>query len=154
MRRSSEYALGLKSSIQYQPVQSDEAVLLAYDLIHSSKDDQWKNHIFRYVIKLDSITNVSHSIPQRSIISSIISLVYNLPPITSLDDPTIAFLLDLTQRLDEAMYPGNYVVEFFPLLDLLPPWLVKWKREAVKDYERYTSKFESMFQDVKSMLVS
>jgi hypothetical protein len=31
MRRSSEFALGLKISNQYHPFQSDEAVLLAYD---------------------------------------------------------------------------------------------------------------------------
>ncbi|THU93096.1 cytochrome P450 [Dendrothele bispora CBS 962.96] len=79
MRRSSEYALGLKASSQYQPAQSDEAVLLAYDLIHST--DQWENHVF------------------RAVISSIMSIVYDLPPLTSLDDPTIKFLLGLTRRL-------------------------------------------------------
>ncbi|KAK7446304.1 hypothetical protein VKT23_014510 [Stygiomarasmius scandens] len=129
MRRSSEYALGLKSSTQYRPVQSDEAILLTHDLIHSS--DQWKNHIF------------------RSVISSIMSLVYDLPPLTSLDDPIITFLLGLTERLSAALYPGAYAVEFLPILDRLPAWLAKWKREAIKDYQKYTSTFENLFSKVK-----
>ncbi|THU79343.1 cytochrome P450 [Dendrothele bispora CBS 962.96] len=134
MRRSSEYALGLKATSQYQPAQSDEAVLLAYDLIHST--NQWENHIF------------------RAVASSITSLVYDLPPLTSFEDyPTIEFLLDLVRRLEAAMYPGSYAVEFLPILDWLPPWLAKWKREAIKDCQRYTSKFERMFSNVKDASV-
>ncbi|KAF5345774.1 hypothetical protein D9758_011886 [Tetrapyrgos nigripes] len=130
MRRSSEYALGFKTSVQYQPFQSDEAALLAYDLIRSP--EQCRNHIL------------------RSVISSIMSLVYDLPPLASLDDPTILFLLEITQRLDAAMYPGNFLVEFMPILDRLPPWMAKWKREAIRDFEIWTAKFESMFNAVKS----
>ncbi|THU99239.1 cytochrome P450, partial [Dendrothele bispora CBS 962.96] len=129
MRRSSEYALGLKTSSQYQPAQSDEAVLLAYDLIHST--DQWENHIF------------------RAVVSSITSLVYDLPPLTSFEDPTIKFLLDLVRRMDVALYPGSFAVEFLPVLDWLPPWLAKWKREAIRDHQRYNSKFEQMFSSAK-----
>ncbi|KAK7446309.1 hypothetical protein VKT23_014515 [Stygiomarasmius scandens] len=133
MRRSSEYALGLKTSTQYHPFQSDEAILLAHDLIHSS--DQWKSHIL------------------RSITSSIITLVYNLPPLTSADDPIMVFLLDIVKQFSEAMYPGAYAVEFLPIFDRMPPWIAGWKRKAIKDHQKYTVKLEKMFSNVKNTVM-
>ncbi|THU78837.1 cytochrome P450 [Dendrothele bispora CBS 962.96] len=35
------------------------------------------------------------------------------------------------------------------VLDWLPPWLAKWKREAIRDHQRYNSKFEQMFSSAK-----
>ncbi|KAF5345775.1 hypothetical protein D9758_011887 [Tetrapyrgos nigripes] len=115
-------------------LQSDEAALLAYDLIRSP--EQWSSHIL------------------RSVISSIMSLVYDLPPLTSLDDPTIVFLLEAIARLDEAIYPGNFAVEFIPILDWLPPWMAKWKRDAIRDHKVWTAKFEKMFDTVKSSFLT
>jgi hypothetical protein len=92
--------------------------------------------------------------PHRSVISSIMSLVYDLPPITSLDDPTIVFLLWIIKRLDEAIYPGNFAVEFIPILNWLPAWMAKWKRDAIRDHKTCTDRFEKMFSDVKSAFVS
>jgi len=82
------------------------------------------------------------------------SLVYDLPPLTSLNDPIITFLLGLTERLSAALYPGAYAVEFLPILDRLPAWLAKWKREAIKDYQKYTTTFENLFSKVKNTAVS
>jgi hypothetical protein len=81
------------------------------------------------------------------------SLVYGLPPLTLLDDPINVFLLGLAKRLDEAMYPGDFAAEFIPILDWLPAWMAKWKRDAIRDYKSWTYRFEKMFSNVKSAFV-
>ncbi|THU87411.1 cytochrome P450 [Dendrothele bispora CBS 962.96] len=131
MRKSSVYALGQRVAPQYQPIQTEQGVLLAHDMLESPK--HWSDFI------------------QRATASSILSIVYDLPPIQSLPDPATDFMNDFIARFAQAMCPGTYLVEFLPILDYVPALLAKWKRDATKDFIQYTKTFEELFTKVKEI---
>ncbi|KAF5368991.1 hypothetical protein D9758_002839 [Tetrapyrgos nigripes] len=130
MRRAGESALGVRSSSHYHGMQTNETVLLAYDILN--KPDNWTYHV------------------QRSAASAILSLVYAIPSIQSPEDPTFAFMDDFLTRSTAALL---HVIDAFPILDKLPGFIARWRHNAGKDFQRFTGVFEEMYLRIKNKFV-
>jgi cytochrome P450 len=128
MRRASHSVLNIRMSANYHPAQTDEAVILAFDLLNKTTPQ-----VLTYV--------------QRTIASTVVSLVYGLPPLRSSDDPILKTLNSIAHRFAHAAYPGAFLVELLPFMDFLPPFLAKWKREAQADCQKFTALFKKYFND-------
>ena len=81
--------------------------------------------------------------------STILSIIYDIPTVSSADDPTVINLNEFAELVPEYANPGNYLVEFFPWMLYIPSSLAKWKREAREGYHRFTELFEGMVHDVQ-----
>ncbi|KAK7462916.1 hypothetical protein VKT23_007496 [Stygiomarasmius scandens] len=130
MRRASETVLGPKVATNYYSKQTDESVLLAYDILKDP--DAWKYHF------------------HRTASSSILSVVYDLPSIQSPEDPIFAFMDELVSGGSEALLPGSHLVETFPILDCLPDSLAKWRTRARAKFQRWSAALEEMFLRIKN----
>ncbi|KAK7458734.1 hypothetical protein VKT23_009734 [Stygiomarasmius scandens] len=59
----------------------------------------------------------------------------------------------LVTRTSEAVLPGAYLVEIFPILSRLPLFFSKWKRDAQRDFAVFTKWFEDMFLPIKEKFI-
>ena len=82
-----------------------------------------------------------------------LSVLYDLPPVSSIDDPTIVEINHFIDTTVEYARPGRYLVEFFPWLRYLPPSIAKWKRDAEDGFKHYSQRFQEMFHDVEKRIV-
>ncbi|THV00614.1 cytochrome P450, partial [Dendrothele bispora CBS 962.96] len=133
MRRSSQSALSARTVNRYHPVQSDEMVIMTYGMMHDP--DHWKEQIL------------------RAMSSVILSIVYDLPPSKSLNDPFATKVNQFVNRVSSASYPGN-LVDLFPVLDYIPTWASKWKRKAEKDFAFYSALFGEKFEAIKGRVMN
>jgi len=89
----------------------------------------------------------------RATSSVILSIVYDLPPLKTFDEPFAIKTNDFVNRVSSASYPGAYLVDLFPLLDYVPAWAARWKRDAQKDFKFYSALFENKFKAIKERMV-
>ncbi|KAK7453396.1 hypothetical protein VKT23_011659 [Stygiomarasmius scandens] len=130
MRRASDHALGARISSKYHRTQTNESIILAHGILN--RPDTWLSQV------------------ERTSSSIALSLVYDLPPLQSLDDPTVIFMNNYVEHIGQVAMPGNFLVDVFPILEYLPKFLAKWKRDAEKDFEKYDDRFEKLFLKVKN----
>ena len=90
----------------------------------------------------------------RAAASTILSFLYDLPTVTSADDPTVTVINNFMDRVADYGNPGNYLVEFFSWMLYIPSSLAKWKREVKKEFKFYSDFFTNMFRDVENRLAS
>ena len=83
-----------------------------------------------------------------------LSVVYDLPTVSSPDDPTVAKVNVFMERISHYAVPGNYLVEFFTWMKYIPSSIAKWKKEAEEGYEEYSKMFTSLFRDVEDRIVT
>ncbi|KAK7464896.1 hypothetical protein VKT23_006105 [Stygiomarasmius scandens] len=133
MRRASEAQLGLKSLIPYQDIQTDQGIVLAYEML------------------TDPTNRGEHIL--RATASVILSLVYDQAPLESLDDPSVKLMDEYGHKMIRAAQPGKYLVELFPVLERVPECLSKWKREAAADFRGFSSMFEEKYTAVRDRMV-
>ncbi|THU89093.1 cytochrome P450 [Dendrothele bispora CBS 962.96] len=133
MRRASEHALGTKISSNYHRTQTSESILLVHGIIN--QPHTWSSQI------------------ERASSSAALSMVYDLPPL-NFDDPTVGLMKDFADCIGRAAVPGKYLVDILPFLEHFPGWMLKWKRDAEKNYQIFTSKFEDMFSRIKDETVT
>lgn len=95
--------------------------------------------------------------------STIISVVYGKPlssnnaetststndcsPELHITSNALDTLSNIAHRYTNAVYPGAHLVEVFPILDLLPDVIAKWKRKAKQDFRKISDIFEKYFAD-------
>ena len=89
----------------------------------------------------------------RAAASNILSIIYDIPTVSSPDDPTVTDINRFADIATDYGYPGKYMVEFFPWMLYIPSSLAKWKREAREAYHYFTELFEGMFHDVQLRIV-
>ena len=89
----------------------------------------------------------------RTATSTILSIVCDIPTVSSAEDPTVTQINRFSEIVLEYASPGNYLVEYFPWMLYVPSPLAKWKREAREAYHYYTEIFEGMVQDVQHRIV-
>nr|BAK09449.1 cytochrome P450 [Postia placenta] len=133
MRRACHEALNVGIAGNYHHFQQTEAVLLAYGFM--KEPEHWYNHL------------------RRAAASTITSMVYDMPPLKSCTDPSIANINDMAARITKSAYPGTHLVEFFTFLEFFPKFLARWKREADQWYNRYTVGFEKSYNDIHDRVV-
>ncbi|KAF9058825.1 cytochrome P450 [Rhodocollybia butyracea] len=126
MRRASHSVLSLRATADYYPGQINEALILTHDLLHKTAPP---------------MTSI-----QRTAASTMVSLCYARPPLRS-DEPILQSLDEIAHRFGALLYPGAYLVEIFPVLDYFPQFMAKWKRDARKDYKKYTAFFQQCFEE-------
>ncbi|KAF5372139.1 hypothetical protein D9758_005076 [Tetrapyrgos nigripes] len=134
MRRASDLALGFKNTVNYYTMQRNEAVFSAHSLL--SDPDNWRSHI------------------ERTSSSIALSLMYDLPLIQSSQDPSIHWMNYYIHEAVTAMTPGAHLVEMLPFLQHLPWSLSKWRRDAEKSYEGFTTYFVERFRNIKKLVES
>ncbi|KAK7462289.1 hypothetical protein VKT23_007889 [Stygiomarasmius scandens] len=134
MRRTSEHALGVRSSSNYYDIQSSESALLAHGLLHQTT--KWDSHI------------------ERAFSSMILSILYDQPVIRSLNDPSVVFMNEVVEVLSNATVPGAYLVDIFPILEHLPRCLSGWRYTAERYFQKFDSRFQQLFLTIKDKVTS
>ncbi|KAF5336245.1 hypothetical protein D9758_014353 [Tetrapyrgos nigripes] len=134
MRHAADYALGYKNSSKYHATQAAESTILAHGLLANS--DKWVSQL------------------ERTTSSVMLSMVYDLPPILSLDTPAVVFMNTFIECIARVGVPGAYLVDSLPMLENLPRWLSKWKRDAEQEFKKFTLKFEVMFTAIKDKVAT
>ena len=82
-----------------------------------------------------------------------LSVVYDLPTVTSPDNPTVTKVNAFMERISQYGVPGSYLVEFFTWMKYIPSSIAKWKKEAEEGYAEYSRMFIGMFCDVENRIV-
>lgn len=65
-------------------------------------------------------------------------------------DQNIARINDFMDQMLKAALPGNYFVDIFPVLNKLPPFLAKFKREGMAAHAHFTALFSSLMSKATS----
>ncbi|KAF5372164.1 hypothetical protein D9758_005053 [Tetrapyrgos nigripes] len=133
MRRASDNALGLKNTVNYHGVQRNEAVFSTHSIL--SDPDNWRSHVDR-----------------RGGLA--LSLVYDLPLIQSVEDPSIQWMNHHNGKIVASMMPGAHLVEVLPFLQHLPRSISKWRRAAEESFEEFSAYFERKFQNIKKQVAT
>ncbi|KAF8970727.1 cytochrome P450 [Flammula alnicola] len=128
MRRASHVTFGPHASEQFQPLQEAEAVRLAYELLQDP--NSWEE------------------IVKRSTSSNILTATYGWPRITDDHLTLVKRIHAHTARLANACIPGTSMVDMFPIMNYLPAWIAKWKRDALDWHVRESEMFEGFYKDV------
>ena len=81
--------------------------------------------------------------------STVLSITYDLPTVSSPDDPTAIKINQFMEILVHYALPGNYLVEIFPWMKHIPSSIAKWKKEAEETYKEYSGMFMGLFRDVE-----
>ncbi|KAF8968805.1 cytochrome P450 [Flammula alnicola] len=125
MRRASHVTFGPHASEQFQPLQEAEAVRLAYELLQDPIHGK-----------------------RLSTSSNILTATYGWPRITDDHLPLVKRIHAHTARLANACIPGTSMVDMFPIMNYLPAWIAKWKRDALDWHVRESEMFEGFYKDV------
>ena len=140
-----------KSAVkQFYPIQNREAIILASFLMNNP---------------------IQEKDLQRHTTSIMFSVTYHLPPLESEDDPHVAGITNLLQRIMQEMQPGARLVEYFPWLRYVPSRCVvhstidceppptlqcrfaKWKRDAQYWFIQDTLMLKRLLSNVSEDLV-
>jgi cytochrome P450 len=100
MRRASSDSFSKSAVRNYHAIQTKEAVLLAWNLLANPAD---LDKQFR-----------------RTAASMIMSVLYDLPPVESDNDPNVSRVKEHMARLVASTTPGAHWVEFLPWMKYIP----------------------------------
>ena len=115
----------------------------------------WVRDLEWYVaIIFDSLPRCMQlKIHERFAASAIFSTLYDWPPLKP-EAPVIKQMLNFIARATNAGTPGNFFVEFFPVMKFLPSCVAKWKREGLAWNETQSRMLEGCAVGVSEKLVS
>ena len=82
-----------------------------------------------------------------------LSVVYDLPMASSIDDPTVVKVNTWTDIGVDYGGFGNYPVEFFTWMKYIPSSMAHWKRLAEERYKEYYNMFVGMVREVEDRIV-
>jgi len=83
-----------------------------------------------------------------------LSSIYGLPSSESKDEILVAQFDEFSHRIVKSALPGAHLVELFPVLNIFPSWIAKWKRDALAWHTQTTRKLEKLLGDVRQRMVS
>ncbi len=149
MRRAAQEALTKTAVQRYHPILTKEATILASTLL--SNPENRDQHF------------------QRVVASAVLSILYDLPSLTSKQDNVVQ---DISRTLNSSLRAavGTAFVDFFPWIIYVPQRsritsaissmhftfkdrFAKWKREALKQSAERAERFLQLFNRVKTDLV-
>jgi len=90
----------------------------------------------------------------RAAASTLLSVVYDLPSISSTNDPTVVKINTFADTAGDYGFPGNYLVEFLTWMKYIPSSLAKWKRVAEERHKEYSDMFVGMYREVEDRIVT
>jgi len=85
--------------------------------------------------------------------STVLSVVYDLPMVSSTDDPSVVKGKRFNEIFMEYAQVGNHLVEFFTWMKYIPSSVASWKRLAEERYEEYSNIFVGLFREVEDRIV-
>ncbi|KAJ7605462.1 cytochrome P450 [Mycena polygramma] len=129
MRRAGHEGLNKQVASEFHVPQYREGLLLIQGMLKQPK--LWNENI------------------RRATASMVWSVVYDKPPITDAQDPSIAAVNDFITRIVRAAFPGSHYVEFFTWMKYLPSSIAKWKRDAEEWYRKDSKVFEDLYLEAK-----
>ncbi|KAK7445453.1 hypothetical protein VKT23_014872 [Stygiomarasmius scandens] len=132
MRKAAHEGLNRNVVHHYQPGQAGEAYVLAAGVL--SQPQEWFKHL------------------RRNAASSIMSTVYDTPPIESEQDTSVKRVNDFVARLATAGKPGAHLVEVFPWMMYIPRRFAKWRTDAEEWHIKDTNMFLSLFNKVRDRM--
>ena len=150
MRRAGHEAIHKSRATDYFTTQSKEAVIMTDLLLKSSQDLAGEFRRWGYFNWSGAFINASCSAGA----SAMLSILYDIPPTLSAEDPTIKTISDFTHTAIHYTRPGHYLVEIFTWMKYLPSSIAKWKRKAEKESNEYSRFFETMFNQVRDRVVT
>ncbi|KAJ3882853.1 cytochrome P450 [Lentinula edodes] len=145
MRRAGHAVLNARVSTQYQPVQIEEAIILAHDLLCDTSSPLLTK-INRSASTILSVIYGKQSLSLDSQVRLPFKLTDTSDDLRLTPDP-LETLGNIAHRFTNALYPGSYLVDVLPILDYLPATIAKWKMNAQKDFSRISAIFETYFDD-------
>ena len=89
----------------------------------------------------------------RASASTVLSVVYDLPMVTSTDDPTVVRVNMFLDAIRDYGQLGNYLVEFFTWMKYIPSSVASWKKLAEERYKEYSHMFVGMLREVGGRIV-
>ena len=89
----------------------------------------------------------------RASASTLLSVVYDLPMISSTDDPTLVKANIFLEICLDYGKLGNYLVEFFRWMKYIPSSVAGWKRLAEERHKEYSDMFVGLFREVGDRIV-
>ena len=104
MRKAAHEGLNKTMVQNYNHKQTTEAALLTSGIL--TEPQFWDQHM------------------RRTAASTIMSVMYDSPTITTEHDPSVSRINDFVYRLTRAALPGAHFVEFFPWMMYIPSWSV------------------------------
>jgi hypothetical protein len=84
-----------------------------------------------------------------TILSTICSILYSWPPIPDTFDPVIKEIKECMTAIEFAAVPGTYLIDTIRWLLYIPHRLSKWKKEGAYWYDRNTSVFEGIMDNIQ-----
>ncbi|KAJ4499312.1 cytochrome P450 [Lentinula lateritia] len=150
MRRATHEVLHSQAASQYHPVQTEEAIILVQNLLFD------QSSTLREKLNASAATMLSVIYGRKSVNSSFLpSMHIGKPAVTISEAPDkllitsdiLQSLANIGHRFTSSVYPGSYLVDAFPILDYLPKFLAKWKREAVRDRRLMGEAFQSYYEE-------
>ncbi|ESK82967.1 cytochrome p450 [Moniliophthora roreri MCA 2997] len=128
MRRAAHEALSVRAIARYHPILMRGGIRLAMGILKSP--EECHNHV------------------QRFTSSDIAAFLYNNPS----QETVIPFLASFVDLISEAVLPGAYLANHIPLLEYVPDFLAKWKRESKEIFRVHSARFLDYFLNVKEEL--
>ena len=130
MRRAAHEALTKRAVLNYYPIQTKEATILASSLLSSSASLNLDNQLHRLTV------------------STMLSIVYDYPTLESINDPIIETIKDYVLRVSHATIPGSFYVDIFPWMMHIPErshiysiiWLWILTRDPTQDWRNGSGK--------------
>ncbi|TCD70730.1 hypothetical protein EIP91_002106 [Steccherinum ochraceum] len=129
MRRIVHETYGAQDVHKLQRTQELEATNLVHDLLQHP--ESW------------------YESAESSISSVIMTATYGWPRIDDDSAVIVSEILGVASGFTHASLPGSSVVDIFPILNHLPSWIFKEKRDALLWHEQKSRMFEELLDDVE-----
>ncbi|KAF8871718.1 cytochrome P450 [Infundibulicybe gibba] len=134
VRKAAHIALRQTSVEKFHTIQHREAILFIQGLLKNP--EQW----------------ISHT--HRTVASTITSMIYDLPPMMSPEDPLIKRLNTCVLRITHAASPGSHFVEHITWMKYLPSWIAGWKRRAESYFKEDLKMFTDLYEGTERRMES
>ncbi|KAH9040505.1 cytochrome P450 [Lactarius pseudohatsudake] len=89
---------------------------------------------------------------KRTTASTMMSILYDYSTLRSENEKSVKEAFAHADRMSESAAPGAYLVEFLPWMLHIPERFARWKYEGNRDFTRFNTLFESLFNRVLSAL--
>ncbi|KAJ7122981.1 cytochrome P450 [Mycena epipterygia] len=133
LRKAVYSGLNTRACETYFDRQESSAINLVKTILSESNPDKWDQDI------------------QRSSALNMFSIIYGMSGENhEAHDQNIARINDFMDQMLKAALPGNYFVDIFPVLNKLPPFLAKFKREGMAAHAHFTALFGSLMSKATS----
>lgn len=77
----------------------------------------------------------SLSIKNRFISALLLRVIFGVPHISSYENSLLRRLTIVTVRILQTVSPASQLIDLLPSLDVLPPWIARWKKWGNEIFE-------------------